>query len=454
MNVNVNLKVNLPEQVRMILSTLNLAGFEAYAVGGCVRDSLIGEEPGDWDITTSAKPQEVKKLFRRTVDTGIQHGTVTVLMPKMSTRQSAGTSKKEGKPGFNGYEVTTFRIDGEYLDGRHPKEVIFTPSLHEDLARRDFTINAMAVGLDGQIIDDFGGLEDLEGSVIRAVGDPIKRFTEDALRMLRAIRFAARLGFRIEENTYNAIRTLAPNLQKVSKERIEAELTKLLLSDHPENMQLVFNTGLALYIAKDFYGILTAYRDPAILPEEMHEKEMDIRLTGGLPKDKGIVWGTFLRTVPSKSKTILRELKADNLTMKTAEAIAGLFHEVLPSDDYQLRKALSLNGYQVYGTYLSAAHLIIEGFACDDAMKTERASKISALQSNMEALQKAEVPLTIAELSFNGEDLQTLGIKKGPIYGKILGYLLDQVLMDPSLNNHEKLLELVRRYTTASHFMV
>lgn len=155
-------------------------------------------------------------------------------MPKMSTRQSAGTSKKEGKPGFNGYEVTTFRIDGEYLDGRHPKEVIFTPSLHEDLARRDFTINAMAVGLDGQIIDDFGGLEDLEGSVIRAVGDPIKRFTEDALRMLRAIRFAARLGFRIEENTYNAIRTLAPNLQKVSKERIEAELTKLLLLTIPK----------------------------------------------------------------------------------------------------------------------------------------------------------------------------------------------------------------------------
>ena len=185
-DVHINMKIQIPEDVKYILEKLNNAGYEAYAVGGCVRDSILGRVPDDWDITTSAKPEETKVLFPKTIDTGIQHGTVTVMRNHV------------------GYEVTTYRIDGEYEDSRHPKEVIFTSDLLEDLKRRDFTINAMAYNhLDGGLVDAFGGIEDIEKKVIRCVGNPIHRFEEDALRMMRAVRFSAQLGYEIEEETKN-----------------------------------------------------------------------------------------------------------------------------------------------------------------------------------------------------------------------------------------------------------
>ena len=223
--------MEIPQAVEKIIDTLEAGGFEAYAVGGCVRDTLLGREPEDWDITTSARPEQVKSLFRRTVDTGIQHGTVTVL------------------ENHQGYEVTTYRIDGEYEDGRHPKQVEFTASLTEDLKRRDFTINAMAYSKKTGIVDEFGGMEDLKRGIIRCVGAAQERFTEDALRILRAIRFSAQLGFSIEEQTLEAVRQIAPNLVHVSKERIQVELTKLLKSPHPERMSLVFDTGIAPYVS-------------------------------------------------------------------------------------------------------------------------------------------------------------------------------------------------------------
>ena len=182
------MKIQIPAAAQEIVEKLCEHGYEAYLVGGCVRDMLLGREPGDWDITTSAKPEEVKAVFRRTVDTGIKHGTVTVMMGK------------------EGYEVTTFRIDGDYTDGRHPDSVTFTPDLIEDLKRRDFTINAMAYNRDRGLVDAFGGRKDLEDGVIRCVGAAEERFTEDALRILRAIRFSAQLGFEIEEHTENAIK--------------------------------------------------------------------------------------------------------------------------------------------------------------------------------------------------------------------------------------------------------
>ena len=173
----------IPEKVEIIIRELMAQGFEAYAVGGCVRDSILGRVPGDWDITTSARPEQVKRIFSRTVDTGIEHGTVTVLMDK------------------DAFEVTTYRVDGEYEDHRHPKEVTFTASLEEDLKRRDFTINAMAYNPETGIVDIFEGIEDLKRKKIRCVGNPRERFDEDALRILRAIRFSAQLGFEIDEAT-------------------------------------------------------------------------------------------------------------------------------------------------------------------------------------------------------------------------------------------------------------
>ena len=184
------MEIKIPAPAEEILTKLNENGYEAYVVGGCVRDMILGREPGDWDITTSALPEQVKQVFRRTVDTGIQHGTVTVMM------------------GDEGYEVTTYRIDGEYADGRHPDSVTFTPSLTEDLKRRDFTVNAMAYNGNTGLVDEFGGMEDLDRGIIRCVGEPMDRFSEDALRILRAIRFSAQLGFAIEGRTYEAIRAI------------------------------------------------------------------------------------------------------------------------------------------------------------------------------------------------------------------------------------------------------
>lgn len=224
------MQIKLPEKVEYIIHTLEEAGYEAYAVGGCVRDSLLGREPDDWDITTSARPQQVKAVFPRTIDTGIQHGTVTVMM---------------GKEGF---EVTTYRIDGEYEDSRHPKEVIFTANLIEDLKRRDFTINAFAYNDRSGIVDAFDGMEDLENGIIRCVGDAKERFTEDALRMMRAVRFSAQLGYDIEEKTKEAITLLAPNLKNISAERIQVELVKLLQSPHPDYLRMAYELGITRVI--------------------------------------------------------------------------------------------------------------------------------------------------------------------------------------------------------------
>ena len=224
------MKIQLPEKVKFIIDTITAAGFEAFAVGGCIRDSILGREPNDWDITTSAKPEQVKALFRRTIDTGIAHGTVTIMLDK------------------EGFEVTTYRIDGEYEDSRHPKEVTFTSNLIEDLKRRDFTINAFAYNETTGLVDAFEGLKDIENGVIRCVGDAKERFTEDALRILRAIRFSAQLGYEIEESTKEGIRLLAGNLRHISAERIQVELTKLLTSPHPDYIRVAYETGVTAVI--------------------------------------------------------------------------------------------------------------------------------------------------------------------------------------------------------------
>ena len=195
-----NPSIIMPDNVKNIIETLESNGYEAFAVGGCVRDALMGRKPNDWDITTSATPMQVKSLFRRTIDTGIKHGTVTIMIGK------------------EGYEVTTYRIDGDYMDGRHPDKVIFTSNLIEDLKRRDFTINAMAYNDRAGIVDAFDGVTDLDNKVIRCVREAKERFTEDALRILRALRFSAQLDFSIDEDTAIAVKELGKNLTQISKE--------------------------------------------------------------------------------------------------------------------------------------------------------------------------------------------------------------------------------------------
>ena len=260
------MKIQLPEKVSSIIKALEEAGYEAYAVGGCVRDSVLGRNPQDWDITTSAKPQEVKRLFSHTIDTGIQHGTVTVMLER------------------EGFEVTTYRIDGEYEDARHPKEVTYTSNLLEDLKRRDFTINAMAYNESHGLVDAFDGIGDLERKCIRCVGNPKERFMEDALRMLRALRFGAQLGFSVEENTFQAIRELSPTIGKISAERIQTELVKLLTSPNPQEMRKVYESGIADVVLPEFSRLMETTQEN---PHHCYTvREHTLRVLENVPNDK------------------------------------------------------------------------------------------------------------------------------------------------------------------------
>ena len=239
------MKIQIPKHANYIIKTLQHHGYEAYVVGGCVRDAVLGRNASDWDITTSAKPLQIKSIFNKTIDTGLKHGTVTVMMEK------------------EGYEVTTYRIDGTYEDHRRPNEVTFTTSLREDLMRRDFTINAMAYNDKDGLVDLFGGMEDLQKRVIRCVGRADDRFDEDALRMLRAIRFAAQLGFEIDEEAKDAIRRKYQFLKDVSAERIQVELTKTLTSAHPELLKTAYELGMTSVFLPEFDDMMdTAQNNP------------------------------------------------------------------------------------------------------------------------------------------------------------------------------------------------
>ena len=303
------MRIEMPYEAEWIIDNIRSHGYEAFIVGGCVRDAVLGRIPGDWDITTSAKPEQVKEIFGKTVDTGLKHGTVTII--------------KHG----SGYEVTTYRIDGEYLDGRHPETVEFTPDLREDLKRRDFTINAMAYSHETGIVDAFEGMEDLNRRVIRCVGCAKDRFTEDALRILRAVRFAAQLDFVIENETYKAIAEIAPNLVHVSKERIQVELTKLLLSDHPEKIGNVKN-------------MITAFQAPLAV-DKVEIRRLLSRVTEY----------QFLGAIQ------LKKLDGD----ETVPGILRLFEEIKEAGDCVSLKQLAVNGGDLLAKGLEKGKQIGDG---------------------------------------------------------------------------------------------
>lgn len=389
-------EIQIPRQVDIIIRTLNQNGFEAFAVGGCVRDTLLGREPEDWDITTSAKPEQVKALFRRTVDTGIQHGTVTVMMER------------------KGYEVTTYRIDGEYEDGRHPKEVAFTSDLKEDLKRRDFTINAMAYSTDTGIVDAFGGVEDLENGIIRCVGNAMERFSEDALRILRAIRFSAQLHFWIEDETWNAISRIAPNIANVSRERIQMELTKLLLSVRPKRMKEVYETGISNYVSEAF----------ARVPFE------NIRIPANLPRKKFVRWAAFLRLVsPEEAVRIMRDLRLDNDTIGKVRTLVSWADTELSADPVALRRGMSRMEPEVWDALLELKN-------CGEDIR-----------SMTRRIREAGDCLSLKGLAVNGQDLMEAGVKPGRELGVMLGKLLELVLERPEKNKRDILMEEVSRFS-------
>lgn len=411
-------EIKMPKGAEFIIRSLEKSGFEAYIVGGCVRDAVLGREPEDWDITTSARPEEVKSIFRTTVDTGIEHGTVTVLLPKDETGEEVRS-----------FELTTFRIDGEYEDSRHPKRVSFTSSLTEDLARRDFTINAMAYHMDMGLIDPFSGMIDLENKTLRAVGKAEERFKEDALRMMRGIRFSAQLNFSLEEDCFMGMRKLRENLGKVSKERIAVELWKLLASEHPEKVEMLFSTGLSPYITRDFPKIGEA-GIPILIPEA--------------PKEKILRFGLFLRNVPMYAGKILRELKLDRMTIDGASRFAKLFSENEVENPYALRKRIASDGMKMTRDFYAMQEAILKK---KENTESDRIY-LAVLQERVEWLKEIEKRqdcVSFSEMQLGGKDLISLGVSPGKALGELLHYAFDYVLHYPSENDKEKLISYLRK---------
>ena len=393
-----NMIISLPTNVNKIIDTLYNAGYEAYAVGGCIRDSILSKNPYDWDITTNARPEEVKKLFPKTLDTGIKHGTVSILF-------------KENNQ-FKSYEVTTYRCDGLYSDGRHPDDVTFVNNLHEDLARRDFTINAIAYNEKAGIVDDFSGISDLENKIVRAVGDPLSRFKEDALRMMRAIRFSAQLSFEIDKKTYDAIITLAENLSHVSKERIAVELIKVLLSDNPEKVYLFFDTKLSKYITDDFDKV---------------NKEKLFRCD-----KKHIALFSLLFSNEDIAKKILLDLKLDMDTINKVSKIIEEKSKVQQSNikineyflDQKMLKSLIFNlGFELAKEFLGVL-----------AFKYN--VNFNDIIDKINSYEKNATPIFLKDLAVNGDWFKDFGYS-GPDIGYAMNFVLSKIWENEKLNNKE-----------------
>lgn len=436
------MRIELPQNVKNIIEQLNKAGFEAYAVGGCVRDTILGRVPNDWDITTSAKPEKVKEIFKRTVDTGLKHGTVTVLVGK------------------EGYEVTTYRVDGEYEDGRHPNSVEFTKSLEEDLLRRDFTINAMAYNDTDGLVDIFGGIEDIEKKVIRCVGNPKERFTEDALRLLRAIRFAAQLGYEIETDTYDAIKELASTLQKISAERIQVELVKTITSDHPEMIRTAYELGLTkVFLPEIDKCFETKQNNPhhcysvgnhIVKTMEVSPKDRIIRLTLLLHDIGKPVCKTtdedgidHFHGHPEKSKEmavdILRRLKFDNDTIGMVGTLVSHHDERIEPGETNMRRIINKVGVDAFPIIFDIWEADIKGQS--DYMKEEKFERLSKNREDYKEIVRKKDCVDLKSLKVSGRDLIEAGMEPGPRIGEMLNKMLEEVIDNPELNEKEYLMK-------------
>lgn len=388
-------KINIPKDAAFIIDELFKNGYEGHIVGGCVRDAIMGIKPHDYDITTSAKPEEVKKIFSHTFDTGIQHGTVTVVINNEN------------------YEVTTFRVDGDYEDCRHPKEVSFTRDIHEDLLRRDFTMNAIAYNPYDGYTDIFGGAEDIKNKIIRGVGEPAERFQEDALRMLRAVRFSAQLGFEIEEKTRAALEENAYLIKNISAERIREELTKLLMSKHMEKLPLLWETGLLKYISPRLFDSIK--RKESIIFEQISRSE----------KIPSVLFALLTQFIPKNEiKKELAFYKFDNKTLNEIICLNSLCGEAVSESQYDVRLLASRIGTENAYLYYSMK-------------KAQNDKNADSAKGVLDDTIKKGYCISLKTLSLSGKDLIALGAKPGREMGNILNALLEMVIKDPSLNKHE-----------------
>jgi len=472
------MEIILPGDVSYIINKLEEAGYEAYAVGGCVRDTLLGRKPLDWDITTSAEPLFIKSCFQRTVDTGIKHGTVTVMI------------------GDTGYEVTTYRIDGKYEDGRHPENVEFTSNLRLDLGRRDFTVNAMAYNNKDGLIDEFNGIKDLKDGIIRCVGNPGSRFDEDALRMLRAVRFSGQLGFTIEEHTKQAAMERAGNLKKISAERIRTELSKLLMSKNPGKIREAYSTGMTKVFLPEFDKMMeTVQHNPHHIYTVGEHSVRSVEIMGCFLKgnsvvdDCSFVPGDVLKQTeglktdidkkhqlmlcltmllhdiakpevmavdengtghfyghPQRgegmAENVLKRLSFDNNTISVVKRLVKYHDYRIVPAKRAVRKAVSKIGRDIMEMLFLVQYADI--LAQNPVTFEEKLGNLNKVIGKYKEIIEEEAPLCIKDLDIDGNDLINAGIKPGPEIGRVLGGLLDIGLEEPGQNKKDILLSYAK----------
>ena len=433
--------IRMDEGAAELLDTLHRAGYAAYVVGGCVRDSLLGLTPHDWDLCTSALPQQVMELFgaQRCIPTGLQHGTVTV-------KQSGAL-----------YEITTFRTEGTYTDGRHPDEVHFVPDVREDLARRDLTINAMAYNEKEGLVDPFGGQADLQSGIVRAVGVPRQRFTEDALRILRLYRFAARFGFAIDPPTAQAAQKLCAHLDCVSVERIEEELAKLLSAPAPA---AYLNEKILSVVLPELSPEALAAAKPVVDVCPAGEQALPVRLAALL-----------LSLGEDGTRRTLRRLRCSNnrieetaVLVREARGCDGSFlfghdsgHSIarpiafgnrVPPQRTVLRETTVTPGFTIYARRLLGRYnlcTVQRIAALGTALQPEHAADFAALSELAEQLDADGVCCRVSQLAVNGRDLMAAGVPAGPGIRKVLEALLDGVIREEYPNERQALLAAVQQ---------
>lgn len=404
------MKINLPSKVKYIIDKIYENNYEAYMVGGCVRDTILGFEPNDYDIATSATPEIIKEIFKnfRCVETGIEHGTISVVIDK------------------DIYEITTYRIEGEYKDHRRPESVDFTSRLDEDLKRRDFTINAMAYNEKEGLIDLFEGKVDIENKIIRTVGNPYDRFREDALRMIRAIRFSSKLEFKIESRTLLAIYDNAKIIKNISLERITDEFNKIILSNKPENIIYLFKTKLLTYLN------ISSEEDENKI-EKLYEK---IKILNKFDKTlikRLVVLDYLIEELNIECKCFCKELIYSKKIINNYDIILNLMKksEIELLDKVKVKKILSKIDKSLFGQYLDINRIIYE-----DEKNFDRITYIlKEIEENNECY-------TMKDLNVDGKDILALGYKNKAI-GEILNYLLEEVINNPSLNNKSILIKKI-----------
>ena len=426
------MEIFIPKEVSFLIDTIYENGYEAFMVGGCVRDNILNLIPNDYDITTNAKPKEIINIFKnyKIIDTGIKHGTVSIILNN------------------NIYEITTYRIEGEYENNRRPKTVEFTSSIEEDLRRRDFTINAMAYNKQFGIIDKFNGLEDLQNRIIKTVGNPDERFKEDGLRMIRAIRFSSKLGFNIDENTLNGIYKNSYIIKNISTERINDEFTKILLSDNPQNIILLYKTNIFKYLGihcnlnRDYYKELEkyinilSYCDNNLLVKLII---LDYLISNEILKciDKCEKYKYYCENI--KKVNIINNLKYSNKVINYCNDIMEyMIKDIDKIDKIVIKKYLNNIGYEKLNKVFKLKLIYNVFFNNKDNVEF-----FKQCINQLDEIENSKECYEIKSLDIDGKILKDLGYK-GKEIGEKLSFLLDQVIKDPLLNKKDILINLLK----------